>query len=64
MVNTWEYLKGKKTYFALALGGVVIALNHVGIQVPGVHLDPNAYSEQFWALLTGAAVRHGMSTGK
>lgn len=63
MAQIWNYLKGKKTYIGLAAGGIVVLLNHVGIHVPGVTLDQNAYTQQLWALLIGAATRHGISTG-
>lgn len=56
----WEFLKGKKTYIGLALGGVVVLAHKAGLPMPGVQIDDQAYIQNLWMLALGAAARHGL----
>lgn len=53
----WNWLKGKKTYILCAVGIGLVALEHAGISIPGVHIDDNAV----WQAATVAALRHGVA---
>lgn len=57
MANIWNSLKGKKTYAVCALTIVVVALQQMGVVIPGVPtINPN---DALNALLA-ATIRHGI----
>ena len=58
-----ETLKGKKTYIALALGGAVVILNALGVEIPGVDLDQNGWLQQVLMLLAAGGFRSAMNKG-
>ena len=54
-------IKGKKTYALLALGAVMILANKfLGLDVPGVELDPQNWLNDLFALGIGGTLRNGM----
>ncbi len=50
-------LNGYKTYLLAIIGIILVALQHAGVQIPGVHLDDNVA----WQALVAAALRHGIA---
>jgi hypothetical protein len=56
-----ELLSGKKTYIVIAVGGLVVLLNSIGVEIPGIDLDKTTWLEQFWSLGIIATIRSAMS---
>lgn len=62
MQNVIAVLRGKKTYIALVLGALVVLANKfLGVEIPGVALDPNDWMTNIWALVLGATGRAAVS---
>lgn len=62
MNQTWEYLKGKKTYIGIAVGVLVVIAHKVGIPMPpGVQIDDNQFVNNLYTAAIAAFVRHGIS---
>ena len=61
MNQIWEFLKGKKTYIGLAVGGLVVIAHKLGVPLPpGIQLDEQSYLQNLWGLAIAAAGRHGL----
>ena len=61
--NLTTFLNGNKTYVALAIAGVAIALNHFGLwpnNIFPLQLDPNNWISDEWTMVIAAAFRSGM----
>lgn len=61
MGNLVDWLKGKKTYLLMALGAVVIVVNHLVGGIPGLNIDPNSWLTQLYAVAGGSALRAGIA---
>jgi hypothetical protein len=57
-------VEGYKTYIACALGALVVIANHLGLSIPGITVDDSAFAVNMWAIITAAAIRHGITTSK
>lgn len=59
------FLSGKKTYGLLALGAIAITLKQMGLDIPGVEIDPKNYFDTLWQLALAGAFRAGIAkTGR
>ncbi len=56
-----KMLSGNKTYGLLALGAVAITLRQMGLEIPGVAIDPKSYFDTLWQLALAGAFRAGMA---
>jgi hypothetical protein len=58
----WSTIDGYKTYIGLAIGAAAVIANKAGIPMPpGVTLDANQFGVDLWAIMIGAAARHGIA---
>ena len=54
-------MSGKKTYFLLAAGALVILANKfLGIELPGVEINPDNWLQDLFALGVGGTLRNGI----
>lgn len=58
-----QYINGAKTYVLLAVGMLILVLNHFGISIPGITIDDNAFMQYAWGILVAAAANHGIHKG-
>ena len=56
-----KMLSGKKTYGLLALGAIAITLRQMGLEIPGVEIDPKSYFDSLWQLALAGAFRAGLT---
>ena len=62
MFELSHIFSGKKTYIALAVGVFVVLINKfLGIEIPGVVLNPQDWLSYIWMFATGTALRAGIA---
>lgn len=59
-----KMLAGKKTYGLLAIGAIAITLKQMGLDIPGVEIDPKNYFDSLWQLALAGAFRAGMAKAR
>jgi hypothetical protein len=60
MTQTWNWLKGKKTYIGLGVGAIVVIAHRLGVPTPGVQVDDTQIVHNLWMIAIAAAGRHGI----
>ena len=54
-------MQGKKTYVLLAIGALTILANKfLGIEIPGVDINPDNWMQDLFALGVGGTIRNGI----
>lgn len=57
----FSLINGKKTYITLGLGAATVIANHLGVPIPGVHLDDSNWLSDLFTLAAGATARHALA---